>query len=72
MFEGLIAVIEAWIYREMPREGWECVCDRGSRIQEATCTLCGTNISSTSSDVLHVYQLLKQIVGFIDDRSAEN
>jgi hypothetical protein len=72
MFEGLIAIIEAWFYREMPAEGWECSCDRVSRSQEATCIFCGATASSSSDDILHVYQLLRQIVGFIDSRNAEN
>lgn len=29
--EGVIAVIESWVYREMPCEGTGCQCDRGSR-----------------------------------------
>lgn len=72
MFEGLIAIIEAWFYREMPSEGWECRCDRDPRDQENTCVLCGANLASNSGDVLRVYNQLKQIVGFIDERSTEN
>lgn len=68
MFEGIIAIIEAWIYREMPREGWECVCDRTTRTQETSCALCGTNLGTSRDDVLHVYKLLREVVGLIDDR----
>lgn len=72
MFEGIIAIIEAWFYREMPPEGWECNCDRSPRIQEASCVFCNARLGSSSNDVLHVYQLLRQIVDFVDHRNAEN
>ena len=68
MFEGIIDIIEAWIYREMPREGWECLCDGSSRVQEAACPHCGTSSGTAARDVLYVYDLLKQIAGFVDSR----
>jgi hypothetical protein len=69
IFEGVIAVIEAWVYREMPREGWQCSCDRGTRVSEDTCHLCGAASGTNSRDVVHVYNLLREIVNFIDERS---
>ena len=68
--EGVISIIEAWIYREMPREGWECNCDRGERSQEDTCHICGASFGTTSRDVLHVYNILREIVNFIAERGA--
>jgi hypothetical protein len=70
IIEGVISIIEAWLYREMPSEGWECHCDRGTRVQEDTCHLCGASFGSSSRDVLHVYNILREIVNFIADRSA--
>jgi len=54
----------------MPSEGWECHCDRGTRVQEDTCHLCGASFGTSSRDVLHVYNILREVVNFIAERGA--
>jgi hypothetical protein len=68
MFEGLLAIIEAWFTREMSHRGWEHSDYRSTSIGEETHDVHGVDAWPDLGDLRDVYSLLEQVVERIHSR----
>jgi hypothetical protein len=72
MFEGLIAIIEAWLTREMSDRRWAAYNNRGPLNWETIDDVHSLDVWADLGDLRDVYTFLEQAVDRIHERDQEN
>jgi hypothetical protein len=72
MFEGLLAIIEAWLTRELSCRRWEDHSYRTAAYRETITDMHSLDNCIDLRDLRDVYHLLEQVVDRINTRDAEN